>query len=961
MTVQTPLEGIVRKLLGLFIVCFGLLVGASGASAATITVNGTADSAANEGTCSLREAISSANNDSPSGGAAGECAAGSGADTIAFDAAVFTGNAATSTITTTGLPPITQPTTVAGGNCGSPKPCVGLDPNGQGGLTFNAANSAVSGIAIFDASGVSSVAIFGPEAPGFVVRNIWLGMTLNQTAAQNQNGMVILGDGAVIGGTGANDRNVIAMNANVAVKITGANDVSVQGNYFGTKADGTTTATVGNFHAIQVVGDTGTGALPPVGTLIGGPEAGVPGTCEAPCNVIANDTSTGIDLDGGGGTLLPAGRTAIEGNFIGLNVSGALVGTGDSAFVGGADDVTVGGDVSRRNYLTEVKTLTGASSLDVVANFFGLNPAGTTRLGQGGTIIIGAAGTPISGATVTGNRIARDTAGGSAVQLSTNGAVVQGNTIGIGTGGQNVGGGGVGIVLNNGSANQVGGSGAGEGNVVGNAGAGISINDNGGTVAGNVIGTDVTQTQSHPVSNAGIGVGGDNHVIGGTTAAAENVIANVTAGDAIDVAVDGTDFNTILRNRGTASAGQEFIELRSPFGPGNGPTGPNNGIERPTITAGATSQQVSGAGALPGATVRVYRTASTAGGTGPRDVIAYAGQAIANGSGNWTLSCPSAGCEVGLPGAGQVTANQTATNGDSSEMADPKAYTDQPPETTITSGPADGSTAGSGPQFAFSSSEPNSTFACNVDGGGFSSCTSPRTLGPLREGQHTFAVRATDNTANEDSTPASRTFTVDATPPDTQIDSGPAEGATTTDSTPSFGFSATEVGSSFECRVDGDAFAVCTSEHTTAALVDGQHTFEVRATDASGNADGSPASRTFTVDAVSDTPPDPGPGPGPGPDRTPPQTTIDQQPKDKLKAGKSAGYAFSSSEAGSTFRCSIDGKPQAPCASPLTLTKLKKGTHTFEVVAVDAAGNADPTPATDTFKVKKKERKRRHH
>lgn len=51
-------------------------------SAATINVNTTANDIANDGFCSVREAVESANTNASSGAAAGECAAGSGADTI---------------------------------------------------------------------------------------------------------------------------------------------------------------------------------------------------------------------------------------------------------------------------------------------------------------------------------------------------------------------------------------------------------------------------------------------------------------------------------------------------------------------------------------------------------------------------------------------------------------------------------------------------------------------------------------------------------------------------------------------------------------------------------------------------------------------------------------------------------------------------------------------------------------
>ena len=74
--------------------------------------------------------------------------------------------------------------TIAGGNCGSPKPCVGYDAGGNGAFNVEAANVTISGVAIFDASGPTSVAIFGPSAPGFVVRNTWLGMSLDEVVAR---------------------------------------------------------------------------------------------------------------------------------------------------------------------------------------------------------------------------------------------------------------------------------------------------------------------------------------------------------------------------------------------------------------------------------------------------------------------------------------------------------------------------------------------------------------------------------------------------------------------------------------------------------------------------------------------------------------------------------------------------------------------------------------------------------
>src|SRR3954452_7619555 len=59
------------------------------ASAATINVTTELDAVANDGACSLREAISAANADARSGAAAGECVAGSGADTVSVPAGFY--------------------------------------------------------------------------------------------------------------------------------------------------------------------------------------------------------------------------------------------------------------------------------------------------------------------------------------------------------------------------------------------------------------------------------------------------------------------------------------------------------------------------------------------------------------------------------------------------------------------------------------------------------------------------------------------------------------------------------------------------------------------------------------------------------------------------------------------------------------------------------------------------------
>jgi CSLREA domain-containing protein len=65
---------------------FLLLLAPAPAFAASIVVNSAADTVADDGVCTLREAITAANTDTASGATAGECAPGSGSDTITFAA-----------------------------------------------------------------------------------------------------------------------------------------------------------------------------------------------------------------------------------------------------------------------------------------------------------------------------------------------------------------------------------------------------------------------------------------------------------------------------------------------------------------------------------------------------------------------------------------------------------------------------------------------------------------------------------------------------------------------------------------------------------------------------------------------------------------------------------------------------------------------------------------------------------
>lgn len=249
-----------------------------------------------------------------------------------------------------------------------------------------------------------------------------------------------------------------------------------------------------------------------------------------------------------------------------------------------------------------------------------------------------------------------------------------------------------------------------------------------------------------------------------------------------------------------------------------------------------------------------------------------------------------------------------------------------PPDLTLDSGPV-GASNDTTPTFGFSP-EPGVALECSVDTGSaaWGACSDPAShtpSSPLADGDYTFRVRATDSAGNP--TTRTRAFSVDTSVPDAQIDSGPS--GPTSSASPSFGFSASETGAQFDCRLDSSdpsAWQSCSSPKSYSGLDQGPHTFEVRARDAAGNIDQTPATRSFTVDTVAPTLTlDSGPS-GPTPDSTP-----------------SFGFA---PESGAAVECSVDsGTPNfGACSDPASHTptqSLTDGAYTFRVRATDSAGN----------------------
>ncbi|MDX6608635.1 MAG: large repetitive protein [Solirubrobacterales bacterium] len=243
-------------------------------------------------------------------------------------------------------------------------------------------------------------------------------------------------------------------------------------------------------------------------------------------------------------------------------------------------------------------------------------------------------------------------------------------------------------------------------------------------------------------------------------------------------------------------------------------------------------------------------------------------------------------------------------------------------------------------KFSFHASSEAAGFQCRLDQGSYKDCTSGSKIaypGPLAEGSHNFRVRASN--ANGVGSSASYTWTVDLTAPTAKITNHPADPSP--GNSASFRYGSSDGGSKFECRLSPieSSFAPCdTQPKVYSNLANGDYEFEVRTIDNAGNVQPVPTVFPWTVDNSLL-------------DETPPETTILSRPMDP-STSPVATFTYSSNEPGSTFQCKLDSGGFSGCpAGGITYSGLADGPHSFQVKAVDASHNTDPTPAGYSFTV----------
>jgi hypothetical protein len=154
------------------------------------------------------------------------------------------------------------------------------------------------------------------------------------------------------------------------------------------------------------------------------------------------------------------------------------------------------------------------------------------------------------------------------------------------------------------------------------------------------------------------------------------------------------------------------------------------------------------------------------------------------------------------------------------------------PTATVTTGPADGALINDAtPTLEFVSDDPLAGLTCGFDGAS-TTCASPFTPSPkLADGQHTFAVTATDRATN--SSTATRTFTVDATAPEITL-KGKKKLETDASKAKEKLKIKTSEPAELTCKVDKKKPKDCGSKFK-AKLKLGKHKVKVTATDRAGN------------------------------------------------------------------------------------------------------------------------------
>jgi CSLREA domain-containing protein len=353
------------------------------------------------------------------------------------------------------------------------------------GLTIGQSGSQVRGLDIENCatSGVTVTAGGNVRVAGCFIGTDPSG----ETAAPNANGVVIQNSSNLIGGTNVGDRNVISGNSGSGISIPdqAANPLNIEptgnqieNNYIGTDAAGN-----------KALGNSGAGVYDyGSGNTYGGTTAGLG-------NVISGNKSSG---------LYAGGSITIEGNYFGTDATGNVALGNKGSGISTSQDTfgapilstiitnNVVSDNGGRGVFVTGSSQPSKATYMIANNLIGTDAAGTAAMGNGleGLFVAEADNTSILNNVVSANTYG--------MHVADSVAVIQGNLIGTDKTGQVAFGNSMGgIFLSSSTGTEIGGTGAGQRNVIAdNGGVGIFVDG----------GQQNPITQNSIFGNAGAGI-----------------------------------------------------------------------------------------------------------------------------------------------------------------------------------------------------------------------------------------------------------------------------------------------------------------------------------------------------------------------------------------------------------------------------------------------------------------------
>ena len=373
---------------------------------------------------------------------------------------------------------------------------------------------------------------------GNLVENNYIGTdAASDSGIGNVGGITFFGDangGPTDNTVGAG--NVISGNSYVGISIynTGTSDNVVAGNLIGTNDQGT--APLPNGIGVLIAASASS-------NTIGGPTT-------AAVNVISGNTTDGVEISDAGTT-----GNVIAGDKIGTDITGTLaLANHDGVFItSGASANTIGG-LTATPGTGAGNVISGNSSVNVqvgalagdptttdnvlAGNLIGTDVTGTTALVSDFGVWATGVGTTIGGVTSAARNVISGSVDGNVVVTGTGATndLIAGNFIGLDVTGTTTVGDASGNITLDSSRNTIGGTVAAARNVIAmSSGIEINLNGSGSTgnlVAGNFIGTDSSGTID--LADAGIGIqepnGAGGNTIGGTISGAGNLVVQSGAG-----------------------------------------------------------------------------------------------------------------------------------------------------------------------------------------------------------------------------------------------------------------------------------------------------------------------------------------------------------------------------------------------------------------------------------------------